>query len=88
MIARAINLYVISNGMGVTRNGALQVVCFITVYVLQCSNLFTRSSCQRPKHATGGPGMQAVFLVSGQGSCGTGVFLPQKAGTKSIRKPG
>ncbi|CAJ1905531.1 unnamed protein product [Sphenostylis stenocarpa] len=36
---------------------------------------------------TGGPGMQAVFLVSGQGSCGTGVFLPQKAGTKSTRKP-
>ncbi|KAG4913143.1 hypothetical protein AAZX31_19G141800 [Glycine max] len=53
----------------------------------QCSNLFTRSSCQRPKHATGGPGMQAVFLVSGQGSCGTGVFLPQKAGTKSTSKP-
>ncbi|XP_027942052.1 uncharacterized protein LOC114195765 [Vigna unguiculata] len=46
------------------------------------------SSYQRPKHATGGPGMQAVFLVSGQGSCGgTGVFLPQKAGTKSTRKP-
>jgi len=33
--------------------------------------------------------MQALFLVSGQGSCGgTGVFLPQKAGTKSTRKPG
>ncbi|KAL2320942.1 hypothetical protein Fmac_029911 [Flemingia macrophylla] len=45
------------------------------------------SSYQRSKHATGGPGMQAVFLVSGQGSCGTGVFLPQKAGTKSNRKP-
>ncbi|KAG5043494.1 hypothetical protein JHK87_007409 [Glycine soja] len=53
-----------------------------------CSKFSTRSSYdQRPKHATGGPGMQAVFLVSGQGSCGTGVFLPQKAGTKSIRKP-
>ncbi|XP_029126071.1 uncharacterized protein LOC109792828 [Cajanus cajan] len=37
---------------------------------------------------TGGPGMQAVFLVSGQGSCGTGVSLPQKAGTKPTRKPG
>ncbi|XP_020238792.1 uncharacterized protein LOC109817855 [Cajanus cajan] len=45
------------------------------------------SSYQRSKHATGGPGMQAVFLVSGQGSCGTGVFLPQKAATKSTRKP-
>ena len=60
------------------------------VYVLQyCSKFSTRSSYdQRPKHATGGPGMQAVFLVSGQGSCGTGVFLPQKAGTKSTSKPG
>jgi len=28
MIARAINLDVISNGMGGTRNGALQVVSF------------------------------------------------------------
>jgi len=56
---------------------------------LQCSKLSARSAYQRPKHATGGPGMQAVFLVSGQGSCGgTGVFLPQKAGTKSTRKPG
>ncbi|KAK7378352.1 hypothetical protein VNO80_03791 [Phaseolus coccineus] len=54
----------------------------------QCSKLTARSAYQRPKHATGGPGMQAVFLVSGQGSCGgTGVFLPQKAGTKSTRKP-
>ncbi|XP_017411060.1 uncharacterized protein LOC108323201 isoform X2 [Vigna angularis] len=55
----------------------------------QRSKFTARSSYQRPKHATGGPGMQAVFLVSGQGSCGgTGVFLPQKAGTKSTRKPG
>ncbi|TKY62455.1 hypothetical protein E2542_SST12311 [Spatholobus suberectus] len=53
----------------------------------QCSKFTARSSYQKPKHATGGPGMQAVFLVSGQGSCGTGVFLPQKAGTKSTRKP-
>jgi len=58
--------------------------------LLQRSKFTARSSSyQRPKHATGGPGMQAVFLVSGQGSCGgTGVFLPQKAGTKSTRKPG
>jgi len=34
MIARAINLDVISNGMGGTRNGALQVVCFFVVYLL------------------------------------------------------
>ncbi|WVZ06784.1 hypothetical protein V8G54_020130 [Vigna mungo] len=54
----------------------------------QRSKFTARSSYQRPKHATGGPGMQAVFLVSDQGSCGgTGVFLPQKAGTKSTRKP-
>ncbi|KAK7285367.1 hypothetical protein RJT34_20136 [Clitoria ternatea] len=52
----------------------------------QNSKCCSRSSYsyERPK---GGPGMQAVFLVSGQGSCGTGVFLPQKAGTKSTRKP-
>ncbi|KAJ4842627.1 hypothetical protein Tsubulata_039772 [Turnera subulata] len=30
--------------------------------------------------ATGGPGMQAVFLDSGKKSCGTGVFLPRKPG--------
>ncbi|KAK7336744.1 hypothetical protein VNO77_17290 [Canavalia gladiata] len=53
----------------------------------QHSKCSGRSTYQRPKHATGGPGMQAIFLVSGQGSCGTGVFLPQEAGTKSTRKP-
>ncbi|KAJ1433067.1 hypothetical protein SESBI_06283 [Sesbania bispinosa] len=46
----------------------------------------SKSSYQRPKHATGGPGMQAVFLGSGQGSGGTGVFLPQRAGTKPTKK--
>ncbi|KAG9457945.1 hypothetical protein H6P81_002453 [Aristolochia fimbriata] len=30
--------------------------------------------------ARGGPGMQAVFLDSGQKSCGTGFFLPRQAG--------
>ncbi|KAF8394429.1 hypothetical protein HHK36_020637 [Tetracentron sinense] len=39
---------------------------------------------RRPRYpvnrASGGPGMQAVFLDSGQRSCGTGVFLPQRAG--------
>ncbi|EOX94787.1 Uncharacterized protein TCM_004399 [Theobroma cacao] len=39
--------------------------------------------------ASGGPGMQAFFLDSGQKSCGTGVFLPQRAGNnfQSSRKP-
>ncbi|KAI7732141.1 hypothetical protein M8C21_014272 [Ambrosia artemisiifolia] len=39
--------------------------------------------------ATGGPGMQAVFLASGQRSGGTGVFLPRTAGTdnEKPRKP-
>ncbi|KAK9057298.1 hypothetical protein SSX86_022133 [Deinandra increscens subsp. villosa] len=45
---------------------------------------------KKPKHPTnwaaGGPGMQAVFLVSGQRSCGTGVFLPRVAGT-DVEKP-
>ncbi|KAJ6405614.1 hypothetical protein OIU84_013553 [Salix udensis] len=47
----------------------------------------------RAKHATtwasGGPGMQAVFLDSGKKSSGTGVFLPQGAGTdmQSTKKP-
>ncbi|XP_010278030.1 PREDICTED: uncharacterized protein LOC104612337 [Nelumbo nucifera] len=31
--------------------------------------------------ASGGPGMQAIFLDSSQRSCGTGVFLPRRAGT-------
>ncbi|KAJ6337115.1 hypothetical protein OIU76_006896 [Salix suchowensis] len=36
-----------------------------------------------------GPGMQAVFLDSGKKSSGTGVFLPQGAGTdmQSTKKP-
>lgn len=48
----------------------------------------------RPKYptnwATRGSGMQAIFLESGQRSCGTGVFLPQRAGTdiQPTRKPG
>ncbi|KAK1428277.1 hypothetical protein QVD17_17108 [Tagetes erecta] len=33
--------------------------------------------------AAGGPGMQAVFLVSGQRSGGTGVFLPRTAGNNA-----
>ncbi|XP_057508061.1 uncharacterized protein LOC130790992 [Actinidia eriantha] len=40
--------------------------------------------------AAGGPGMQAIFLdPSGQKSCGTGVFLPRRAGTdfKTSKKP-
>ena len=44
MIVRAINLDVISNGMGRTRNGALQVACFITVYLLHCA-LVVISDC-------------------------------------------
>ncbi|EXB39366.1 hypothetical protein L484_025061 [Morus notabilis] len=48
----------------------------------------------RPKFvqnwASGGPGMQAIFLDSGQKSCGTGVFLPQRTGNgmhPSNKKP-
>ncbi|XP_068661227.1 uncharacterized protein [Aristolochia californica] len=39
---------------------------------------------QKPRfpinRARGGPGMQAVFLGSGQRPCGTGFFLPRQAG--------
>ncbi|XP_028762214.1 uncharacterized protein LOC114720706 [Neltuma alba] len=52
---------------------------------------YSRSSHQRPKLANGGFGMQAIFLESGQKSCGTGVFLPQTAGTNfqtGKKKPG
>ncbi|KAJ4727487.1 Phosphoglycerate mutase [Melia azedarach] len=39
--------------------------------------------------ASRGSGMQAIFLDSGQRSCGTGVFLPQRGGTnfQPSRKP-
>ncbi|KAG8663397.1 hypothetical protein MANES_01G208200v8 [Manihot esculenta] len=39
--------------------------------------------------ASGVHGMQAIFLDSGQKSCGTGVFLPRRAGTnlQSSKKP-
>ncbi|XP_077218925.1 uncharacterized protein LOC143853090 [Tasmannia lanceolata] len=39
---------------------------------------------------SGGPGMQAIFLDSGQRSCGTGVFLPRNGGNDSqtSKKPG
>ncbi|XVF32590.1 hypothetical protein REPUB_Repub17cG0095300 [Reevesia pubescens] len=48
---------------------------------------------QKPRNwgnwTSGGPGMQAFFLDSDQKSCGTGVFLPQRAGTnfQSNRRP-
>ncbi len=43
-----------------------------------------------PNWASGGPGMQAIFLESGRRSCGTGVFLPQRANTnfQPTKKPG
>ncbi|KAJ6773903.1 TIP41-LIKE PROTEIN [Salix purpurea] len=58
----------------------------------QRSKSSPRPNC-RTKYATnwasGGPGMQAVFLDSGKKSLGTGVFLPQRAGTnmQSSKKP-
>jgi len=43
-----------------------------------------------PIWASGGPGMQAIFLESGRRSGGTGVFLPQRAKTnfQPNKKPG
>ena len=55
---------------------------------------YSARAYHRPKYttnwATRGSGMQAIFLESGQRSCGTGVFLPQRAGTdiQPTRKPG
>ncbi|OAY49694.1 uncharacterized protein LOC110616223 [Manihot esculenta] len=39
--------------------------------------------------ASGGHGMQAIFLDTGENSCGTGVFLPRRAGTnlQSSKRP-
>ncbi|KAL9236018.1 hypothetical protein vseg_010732 [Gypsophila vaccaria] len=40
----------------------------------------------RPRYknnrTSGGPGMQAVFLEPARKTCGTGVFLPRRAGTE------
>ncbi|RYR71877.1 hypothetical protein Ahy_A02g006084 isoform B [Arachis hypogaea] len=55
----------------------------------QYSKSSTRSSLhQWPNSkviANGGPGMQAIFLGSSQRSCGTGVFLPHRAGTNNFQ---
>ncbi|CAL0316160.1 unnamed protein product [Lupinus luteus] len=49
----------------------------------------SQSSYQRQRVANGGPGMQLFFLKSSQRSCGTGVFLPQRATTnfQPTKKP-
>ncbi|KAM7495971.1 hypothetical protein LguiA_020385 [Lonicera macranthoides] len=57
--------------------------------------LQSKSSSKPPPHQRsrqwggggtgGGPGMQAIFLDSGQKSCGTGVFLPRRAGTTDFQ---
>ncbi|KAK4418264.1 hypothetical protein Salat_2239100 [Sesamum alatum] len=46
----------------------------------KCSQRVARGKNQS-NWASGGPGMQAVFLGSGPRSCGTGVFLPRREGT-------
>ncbi|KAJ6709051.1 hypothetical protein OIU74_010204 [Salix koriyanagi] len=62
-------------------------------YVISAHEIQSQGPGCRAKHATtwasGGPGMQAVFLDSGKKSSGTGVFLPQGAGTdmQSTKKP-
>ncbi|QCD86885.1 hypothetical protein DEO72_LG3g1414 [Vigna unguiculata] len=48
---------------------------------LQYTKSTSRSLHTRPKLVNGGPGMRVIFLGSKQRSCGTGVFLPQSAGT-------
>lgn len=70
----------------------LNVECLINFVLWQHWKSYSKD--QKPKHPTiwaaGGPGMQAVFLDSGQRSCGTGVFLPRTAGSdvEKPRKPG
>ncbi|KDP21468.1 hypothetical protein JCGZ_21939 [Jatropha curcas] len=61
---------------------------------LQPYKLHSKSSprscrTRSPTNWAGGPGMQAVFLDSGKTSCGTGVFLPRRAGSnlQSSKKP-
>ncbi|PQQ16870.1 uncharacterized protein Pyn_08865 [Prunus yedoensis var. nudiflora] len=59
----------------------------------QHHHLNSKPSSIKPHHhrpkanvnwSSGGPGMQAIFLdSSSQRSCGTGVFLPQRAGSNS-----
>ncbi|GMH31021.1 hypothetical protein Nepgr_032864 [Nepenthes gracilis] len=54
----------------------------------------TKAQTYRAKYTSkgvpGGPGMRAIFLDSGHQSCGTGVFLPRRAGVQdfgSSKKP-
>ncbi|GAB4840778.1 hypothetical protein Ancab_021540 [Ancistrocladus abbreviatus] len=43
---------------------------------------------RHPKYrASGGPGMQAIFLDSGHKSCGTGVFLPRTSACAPVLLP-
>ncbi|CAJ1969261.1 unnamed protein product [Sphenostylis stenocarpa] len=48
---------------------------------MQNSKSTYRSSYTRPKLVNGGPGMRVIFLGSAHRSGGTGVFLPQRAGS-------
>jgi hypothetical protein len=68
------------------------LVNILSKYLFQYSKSTSRSSYQRPKLANSsiGNGMRAIFLESRHGSCGTGVFLPQRADTKfqPRKKPG
>ncbi|EEF41716.1 uncharacterized protein LOC8272053 [Ricinus communis] len=46
------------------------------------SNPRAHSRTRHPTNgASGGSGMRAIFLDSGKQTCGTGVFLPRRAGT-------
>ncbi|KAI5680292.1 hypothetical protein M9H77_01519 [Catharanthus roseus] len=54
--------------------------------VSQRTRYYSYSNNNNSSGSYGGPGMRAVFLHSGgagQRSCGTGVFLPRRAGTSS-----
>lgn len=77
----------------------IELINFCLIISLKMWLQNSKSSNTRPPHrpklgqnwGSGGHGMQAIFLDSAQKSCGTGVFLPQRAGTNTHpnnKKPG
>ena len=68
------------------------LILILSKCLVQYSKSMSGSLYQKPKLANRGigNGMRAIFLESSHGSCGTGVFLPQRADTKfqPRKKPG
>lgn len=68
------------------------LILILSKCLVQYSKSMSGSLYQKPKLTNRGigNGMRAIFLESSHGSCGTGVFLPQRADTKfqPRKKPG